>query len=48
MSEEYRLELLTALQAIKRTQESGRAELAAKQLESLIKHLERYEPPTAS
>lgn len=45
MSEEYKQELLTALRAIKRSQESGRAELARAQLDSLIKHLERYEPP---
>lgn len=43
MSEEYKQELLVALQAVQRSQESGRAELARQQLESLIKHLERYE-----
>lgn len=44
MSEDYKQELLAALRGIQRSQESGRAELAKRQLESLIKHLERYEP----
>lgn len=43
MSEQYKKELLEALRAIQRTQESGRAELAHQQVDSLIKHIERYD-----
>lgn len=43
MSEEYKQELLVALRAIQATLESGRADLARAQLESLAKHVERYD-----
>lgn len=43
MSEQYKQELLRALRAIQATQKSGRAELARQQLDSLIKHVARYE-----
>jgi hypothetical protein len=44
MSEEYKQQLLEALQRIERTIAAGRTHLAHEQLASLIKHLERYEP----
>jgi hypothetical protein len=43
MSEEYKQELLAALRDIQEVLDSGRTTIVAHQLNSLIKHVERYD-----